>query len=57
MILVSCSSAEDVLSNDVKNYNTFSLQGTETLPFRFFGGHPVYIYLFIYLFVYLLFMK
>ena len=36
MILVSFSSAEDALSNDVKIYNTFSSQGTENPPFRFF---------------------
>ena len=37
MILVSFSSAEDALSNCVKKYNTFSSQGTENLPFAFFG--------------------
>ena len=38
MILVSFSSAEDALSNDVKKkYNTFTSQGTENPPFRFFG--------------------
>ena len=37
MILVSFSSAEDALSYDVKRYNTFSSQGTENPPFRFFG--------------------
>ena len=36
MILVSFSSAEDVWSNDVNKYNTFSSQGTENPPFRFF---------------------
>ena len=36
MILVSFSSAEDVWSNDVNKYNTFSSQGTENSPFRFF---------------------
>ena len=36
MILVSFSSGEDALSNDVKIYHTFSLQGTENPPFRFF---------------------
>ena len=35
-ILVSFSSAEDVLSNDVKKCEIFGLQGTENLPFRFF---------------------
>ena len=35
-ILVSFSSAEDVLSNDVKKYEIFGLQGTENPPFRFF---------------------
>ena len=38
MILVSFSSAEDALSNDVKIYYTFSSQGTENPPFGFFGG-------------------
>ena len=36
MILVSISSAEDVLSNDVKQYDTFSSQGTENPSFCFF---------------------
>ena len=36
MILVF-SSAEDALSNDVNKHNTFSSQGTENPPFRFFG--------------------
>ena len=36
MILVSFSSAEDALSNDVKKYTTFRMQGTENPPFRFF---------------------
>ena len=36
MILVSFSSAEDVWYNDVNKYNTFSSQGNENLPFRFF---------------------
>ena len=41
MILVSFSSAEDALTNGVKTiYDTFSSQGTENPPFRFFG-HPV----------------
>ena len=37
-ILVSFSFAEDVLSNDVKKYDIFGLQGTENPPFRFFLG-------------------
>ena len=41
MILVSFSSGEDALSNDVKIYHTFSSQGTENPAFHFFGGHPV----------------
>ena len=41
MILVSFSSVEDALFSDVKKLDTFSLQGTENLRFRFFGGHPV----------------
>ena len=36
MILVSFSSAEDALSNDIKKYKNFSSQGTENPPFRFF---------------------
>ena len=36
MILVPFSSAEDVWSNDVNKYNTFSSQGTDNPPFRFF---------------------
>ena len=36
MILVSFSSAEDALSNDVQKYDIFSSQGTENPPFRFF---------------------
>ena len=36
MILVSFSSAEDVWYNDINRYNTFSSQGTENPPFRFF---------------------
>ena len=37
MILVSLSSAEDALYNDVQKYTTFRMQGTENPPFRFFG--------------------
>ena len=40
-ILVSFSSAEDVLSNDVKKYDIFGLQGTENPPFRFFGTRGI----------------
>ena len=40
MILVSFSSAEDALSNDVKKYTTFRMQGTENPPFRVFFGTP-----------------
>ena len=41
-ILVSFSSAEDALSNDVKQCNTFSSQlDTENQPFHCFGEHPV----------------
>ena len=36
MILVSFSSAEDTLFDDVKRYGTFRSQGTENPPFRFF---------------------
>ena len=35
MILVSFSSADDTLSNDIKKHNTFSSQSTENPPFRF----------------------
>ena len=35
MTLVSFSSAEDVWSNGVNKYNTFSSQATENPPFRF----------------------
>ena len=41
MILVSFSSAEDALSNDVNKYSTLRVQGTENPPFHFFLGHPV----------------
>ena len=37
MILVSFSSAEDALFNNVKKYDTLSSQSTENKPFRFFG--------------------
>ena len=37
MILVSFSSTEDALTNDVKKNDTFSSQGTKNPPFRFFG--------------------
>ena len=37
MILVSFSSAENALTNDVEKYDTFSSRGTKNLPFRFFG--------------------
>ena len=36
MILVSFSSAEDALSNNLNKYKFFSSQGTEHPPFRFF---------------------
>ena len=42
MILVSFSSAEDALSNDVKKYTTFRMQGTENPPFRFFWDTRYY---------------
>ena len=35
-ILVSFSSVEDTLFSDVKKLDTFSSQGTENPPFRFF---------------------
>ena len=37
MILVSFSSDEDALSNDVKKYEMFRSQSTENPPFRFLG--------------------
>ena len=37
MIFLSFSSAENALSNDVKQYDIFSLQGTENPSFRYFG--------------------
>ena len=37
MILVSFSSVEDALFNDATKYDTFRLQGTKNLPFRFLG--------------------
>ena len=43
VILVSFSSAEDVLSKDVKQNDSFRSQGTKSPPFRFLG-HPVYIF-------------
>ena len=59
MMLVSFSSAEDALSNNVNKYNTFSSQGTENPPFRFLWDtrynhssvkvvniNPLYIYYF-----------
>ena len=45
MILVSFSSAEDALSNVVKKYTTFRMQGTENPPFRFFLGDTRYSHL------------
>ena len=36
MILVSFSSVEDALSNDVNKYDIFSSQGTENPLFHFF---------------------
>ena len=46
MLLVSFSFAEDAFIKDLKKNYTFSLQGTETPPFLFFGGHPVYFTIF-----------
>ena len=48
MILVSFSSAEDALSNDVKKYDIFLAR--KVLKIRrsaFFGGHPVYMIFFL----------
>ena len=42
-ILVSFFFAEDVLSNDVKKYEIFDLQGTENPPFRFFGTRGIVV--------------
>ena len=46
-ILVSLSSAEDVLSNDVKKYDIFGLHGTENPPFHFFWDTRYIIYIYI----------
>ena len=43
MILVSFSSVEDVWSNDVNKYNTFSSQGTE-IHRSDFSGTPGIVY-------------
>ena len=43
MILVSFSSAEDALTNDVKKYDTFTSQGTENPLFCFFGTTGIMI--------------
>ena len=40
-ILVSFSSAENVLTDGVKQYDIFVLQGTENPPFRFFGTRGI----------------
>ena len=40
MILVSFSSWEDALSNDIKIYHTFSSQGTEKSAVPLFLGTP-----------------
>ena len=53
MILVSFSSAEDALSNDVKKHNTISSQGTENPLFRFFwdtrySSLCIYMYMYTY---------
>ena len=50
MILLSFSSAEDALTNDVKEYDRFSLQGTAVQVFFFFffffwGGTPGIAYM------------
>ena len=42
-ILVSFSSAKDALSNKFNKYIYITLLGRKVLPFRFFGGHPVYV--------------
>ena len=47
MILVSFSSAEDALSNDVNKYTTFRMQGTENPPFRFFWDTRYRLYYYI----------
>ena len=44
MILVSFSSAEDALSNDVKQFDIFSSQSTENPPFCFFGTPGIVMY-------------
>ena len=40
MILVSFSSVEDALFNDVTKYDTLRSQDTKNPPFRFFWGTP-----------------
>ena len=42
IILVSFSSAEDALFNDVKTYNIFRSQGIENRPFQFCGTPGIY---------------
>ena len=48
MILLSFSSAEDALTNDVKEYDRFSLQGTENLPFRNFENDCFFFFFFFF---------
>ena len=43
-ILVSISSAEDVLYNDVQKYDIFGRQGTENPPFRYLGDTQYFYY-------------
>ena len=42
MILVSFSSAEDVISNDVKNMTILARKVLKIHRSAFFGGNPVY---------------
>ena len=51
-ILASFSSAEDVLSNNVKEYDIFGLQVLKIRRSAFLG-HVAYIYIYIYIDIYI----
>ena len=51
MILVSFSSVEDALFNDVKKKNTFSSQSTENRPFRFFFLTPGIVWAYMHVWI------
>ena len=44
MILVSFFSEDNVLSDEMKKFYIFEYQSNENRAFRFWGGHPVYMY-------------